>query len=70
MIKILYLRLNLLQLQAPRCAFCGDTELALCSTLVEGPTWEESVGQQLEVKLDAFFIGCRVFSLVLRERIH
>ncbi|CAN0105151.1 unnamed protein product, partial [Scytosiphon promiscuus] len=33
---------------APRCAFCGDLELALCSTLVEGPTWEEALDDQLQ----------------------
>lgn len=64
----LYLHLNSLRLQAARCAFCGDTELSLCSTFVEGPTWEESVGQQLEVKnrcvfdwLPVIFIGSGVF---------
>ncbi|CAN0527865.1 unnamed protein product, partial [Ectocarpus sp. 8 AP-2014] len=35
---------------AARCAFCGDLELSLCSTLVEGPTWEEALDHQLQAQ--------------------
>lgn len=29
--------------EATRCDFCGDDELSLCSTMVEGTTWEEEL---------------------------
>lgn len=33
---------------AVRCDLCGDDELSLCSTMVEAPTWEESVTSRVE----------------------
>lgn len=36
------------RLKVVRCDLCGDEELSLCSTMVEGPTWQEAVSRRLE----------------------
>lgn len=33
----------------PRCAFCGDDELSLCSTMVQGTTWEEELTRAAQI---------------------